>query len=352
MRSHYPGGRHSGVFSLTITSIAPLLRCSRAMLISRFLCLMAAPLVARAADTSSHRVTSVFIDTVSGYDELSTCAEEVLSTIVRAQYSGCGDKGAVTSYTCFCTDSSSEMSSMITNAVSLSCDSSVVSAQASSAIDVFDAYCAIGVPDDLVETTTTGGTYHLIGARAAECKRSCTDPRNDSFHSKRNRNCNASGHGVDNCGIGDFSDFGHRFFFFNFNVHAQHVNEPLEGRGHCSWCLSALWRHRHRSDSWPPLVPPPPPTFAAEIREATAVGVDVSGDGYGQFEARVQMADPDRRHAGAADAVSQPRDAGPGIYHLTHQLGLSYIAITSHAGLSTTTVCLSGSVREAPTSTS
>ncbi|KAK2614164.1 hypothetical protein N8I77_001015 [Diaporthe amygdali] len=158
MRSHYPGGRHSGVFSLTITSIAPLLRCSRAMLISRFLCLMAAPLVAQAADTSSHRVTSVFIDTVSGYDELSTCAEEVLSTIVRAQYSGCGDKGAVTSYTCFCTDSSSEMSSMITNAVSLSCDSSVVSAQASSAIDVFDAYCAIGVPDDLVETTTTGAS--------------------------------------------------------------------------------------------------------------------------------------------------------------------------------------------------
>ncbi|KAJ0114622.1 hypothetical protein J7T55_004866 [Diaporthe amygdali] len=211
------------------------------MLISRFLCLMAAPLVARAADTSSHRVTSVFIDTVSGYDELSTCAEEVLSTIVRAQYSGCGDKGAVTSYTCFCTDSSSEMSSMITNAVSLSCDSSVVSAQASSAIDVFDAYCAIGVPDDLVETTTTGGTYHLIGARAAECKRSCTDPRNDSFHSKRNRNCNASGHGVDNCGIGDFSDFGHRFFFFNFNVHAQHVNEPLEGPG-LLWCRR---RRRH-----------------------------------------------------------------------------------------------------------
>lgn len=123
------------------------------MMVLRLLLLMAAPLVARAADSASARVTSIFIDTVSGYDELSTCAEEVLSTIVRAQYSGCGDKGAVTSYTCFCTDSSSLMSDMITAAVSLSCDSSIVTAQASSAIDVFDAYCAIGVPGDPVTTT-------------------------------------------------------------------------------------------------------------------------------------------------------------------------------------------------------
>lgn len=126
------------------------------MMVLRLLLLMAAPLVARAADTASARVTSVFIDTVSGYDELSTCAEEVLSTIVRAQYSGCGDKGAVTSYTCFCTDSSSLMSHMITSAVSQSCDSSIVSDQASSAINVFDAYCAIGVPDDLATTAVAG----------------------------------------------------------------------------------------------------------------------------------------------------------------------------------------------------
>ncbi|KAK7734183.1 hypothetical protein SLS63_004468 [Diaporthe eres] len=69
------------------------------MMVSRSLLLMAAALMARVAESASARVTSVFIDTVSGYDELSTCAEEVLSTIVRAQYSGCGDKGAVTSYT-------------------------------------------------------------------------------------------------------------------------------------------------------------------------------------------------------------------------------------------------------------
>ncbi|KAG8167534.1 hypothetical protein KVR01_003223 [Diaporthe batatas] len=128
------------------------------MLILRLVLAMAAPLVARAQGAASAKVTSIFIDTVSGYDELSTCAEEVLSTIVRAQYSGCGDKGAVTSYTCFCTDSSSLMSGMITNAISDRCDSSIVSDQASSAIDVFDAYCAIGVPGDLATATTAAST--------------------------------------------------------------------------------------------------------------------------------------------------------------------------------------------------
>ncbi|KAH8765356.1 hypothetical protein F5883DRAFT_98894 [Diaporthe sp. PMI_573] len=129
------------------------------LLILRLLLLVAAPLVARAEDSpASAKVTSIFIDTVSGYDELSTCAEEVLSTIVRAQYSGCGDKGAVTSYTCFCTDSSSLMSDMITQAVSNRCDSSIISDQASSAIDVFDAYCAIGVPGDLATRTTTAAS--------------------------------------------------------------------------------------------------------------------------------------------------------------------------------------------------
>lgn len=128
------------------------------MLILRLLVLVAAPLVARAQDSAPAKVTSIFIDTVSGYDELSTCAEEVLSTIVRAQYSGCGDQGAVTSYTCFCTASSSLMSVMITQAVSRRCDSSIVSDQASSAIDVFDAYCAIGVPGDLATATTAASS--------------------------------------------------------------------------------------------------------------------------------------------------------------------------------------------------
>jgi hypothetical protein len=125
------------------------------MLILGLLVLVAAPLVARAQGSpASAKVTSIFIDTVSGYDELSTCAELVLSTIVRAQYSGCGDKGAVTSYTCFCTASSALMKDLIGQAISNRCDSSITSAQASSALDVFDAYCAIGVPSSLATWTT------------------------------------------------------------------------------------------------------------------------------------------------------------------------------------------------------
>ncbi|KUI68723.1 Axial budding pattern protein 2 [Cytospora mali] len=118
-----------------------------AMLVSTLACLLAMPLAVRA------KATSNFIDTISGYSELSTCAENVLSTIIRAQSSGCGDEGALTSYTCFCTDSSSLFSYEITSAISVSCNSSIWSTQATSAIAVFDAYCALGVPAALASTT-------------------------------------------------------------------------------------------------------------------------------------------------------------------------------------------------------
>ncbi|KAF3761198.1 hypothetical protein M406DRAFT_348469 [Cryphonectria parasitica EP155] len=119
-----------------------------------------APLVARAADTSSSSAvpTYNYIDTISGYDELSTCAENVLSTIVRAQYSGCGDHGALTSYTCFCTDSSSLFSYEITSAISESCATSIWSAQATSAIQIFNSYCDLGVEAGLVPATAIAAT--------------------------------------------------------------------------------------------------------------------------------------------------------------------------------------------------
>lgn len=132
----------------------------RTPLASAFVCLLTTPLVVLAASSgsgsSSAIATKNYIDTISGYDELSTCAENVLSTIVRAQLSGCGDGGALTSYTCFCTDSSSVFSTLITWAISDSCSSPIWSAQASSAISVFDAYCALGVSAGL--PTTTAGT--------------------------------------------------------------------------------------------------------------------------------------------------------------------------------------------------
>lgn len=98
------------------------------------------------ADSSSSIVpTKNYIDTISGYAALSSCAESVLSTVVRGEYSGCPDTYALTSYTCFCTDSSSYMSAVISQDVISRCATGIASEQASSAGVVFDAYCALGV---------------------------------------------------------------------------------------------------------------------------------------------------------------------------------------------------------------
>lgn len=96
--------------------------------------------------------TKNYIDTISGYDELSECAVSVLSTVVRDENSGCQDTYALTSYTCFCTDSSSFFSNVISRDVVAGCDSSVAAPQVTSALSVFDAYCALGVEAGLVTT--------------------------------------------------------------------------------------------------------------------------------------------------------------------------------------------------------
>lgn len=86
----------------------------------------------------------VFINQVQEYSSLSPCPEAALSTVVRDMYSGCGDGGKTTSYSCFCTASSSQFASIISTAVMKACNSS--SNAASSAAQVFDAYCQLGVP--------------------------------------------------------------------------------------------------------------------------------------------------------------------------------------------------------------
>lgn len=108
--------------------------------------------VIRRAGTSSSSVTKTknYIDTISGYHELSECAVSVLSTIVRDENSGCQDTYALTSYTCFCTDSSSFFSNVISRDVASDCDPSVAAPQVTSALSVFDAYCALGVEAGLV----------------------------------------------------------------------------------------------------------------------------------------------------------------------------------------------------------
>jgi hypothetical protein len=69
-----------------------------------------------------------------------------LSTIVRGMSRGCGEnRTAITSCTCFCTRSSSYMSSAISKDVPSYCRNSSALEQVSSAIAVWDAYCDLGV---------------------------------------------------------------------------------------------------------------------------------------------------------------------------------------------------------------
>ena len=83
----------------------------------------------------------VFINQIPAYSSLDACAEPPLSSIVRDMYSGCGDGGRTTSYSCFCTESSSHMASVISTAVLAHCPGSTT--DAASATTVFHAYCQL-----------------------------------------------------------------------------------------------------------------------------------------------------------------------------------------------------------------
>ncbi|EOD48344.1 hypothetical protein UCRNP2_4914 [Neofusicoccum parvum UCRNP2] len=112
--------------------------------------------------TLSEGETKIWINQVDGYSKLVPCAQDPLSTIVRGMASGCGDDNSYTSYTCFCTGSSSKMATIISKAVSTTCRNSSAPQQISSALDVFDQYCAIGVA-----AGTTIAPLHCEFPRAA-----------------------------------------------------------------------------------------------------------------------------------------------------------------------------------------
>ncbi|KAF9695403.1 hypothetical protein EKO04_006659 [Ascochyta lentis] len=95
--------------------------------------------------------TSIWIDQLPAYSALAPCAENRVSAIVRAQASGCGDDQQLTSFSCFCIDQSSHMSSMLSTAVQEYCAASATTLPASlttplpevtAALDVFNSYCA------------------------------------------------------------------------------------------------------------------------------------------------------------------------------------------------------------------
>lgn len=112
--------------------------------------------------------TTNYIDTIDGYSSLSSCAIDVLSTVVRGEFSGCGGwDDNLTSYTCFCTDSYSFMSTVISTDIITSCDGgATASAQATSALSVFDAYCALGVEAGLEPTSECRYSLRKMSLRA------------------------------------------------------------------------------------------------------------------------------------------------------------------------------------------
>ncbi|KAK5245013.1 hypothetical protein LTR93_010114 [Exophiala xenobiotica] len=95
----------------------------------------------------------IFINNVQGYANLDSCAEMPLSTVVRDMYSDCGDQGHTTSYSCFCTASSSYMAGVISTAVLQQCPGST--ADASSATAVFNAYCQLNATPNTSATATS-----------------------------------------------------------------------------------------------------------------------------------------------------------------------------------------------------
>lgn len=85
----------------------------------------------------------LFIDTIPEYSELPVCAVDQLRTVVKNMERGCGDGGRTTSYSCFCTDSSSHFSRVISTRVASACLPETTTA-VEAAADVFSSYCALG----------------------------------------------------------------------------------------------------------------------------------------------------------------------------------------------------------------
>jgi hypothetical protein len=83
---------------------------------------------------------SVFIDLIPAYKHLPPCAEVPLSTIVRDMDLGCGDGGKTTSWSCFCSTSSSQFAANISSIVQASCTADLPAVTA--ALGVFSTYCA------------------------------------------------------------------------------------------------------------------------------------------------------------------------------------------------------------------
>ncbi|KAF2478153.1 uncharacterized protein BDR25DRAFT_308957 [Lindgomyces ingoldianus] len=142
--------------------------------------------------------TQIYIDQISEYSSLPRCAQDQLSTIVRAQSSGCGDNMALTSFSCFCIQSSVHMASIISSAVQTTCSMSSYSPrptslptnslmpEVASALDVFHSYCekSTEVPD-LVPTQTYRPTITLPPSTATVTATAASAPGNQGKDNTR-----------------------------------------------------------------------------------------------------------------------------------------------------------------------
>ncbi|KAK7986916.1 hypothetical protein PG988_001904 [Apiospora saccharicola] len=85
----------------------------------------------------------IFIDELPGYKALPSCAERPVHTIVKDMSMGCGDRQKTTSYSCFCTASSTQYVSIISKEVAKLCLPDTTTA-VPQALSLFESYCAIG----------------------------------------------------------------------------------------------------------------------------------------------------------------------------------------------------------------
>ncbi|KAK4937963.1 hypothetical protein LTR10_021528 [Elasticomyces elasticus] len=123
----------------------------------------------------------IYIDRLPDYSLLDACAENPLSTVVRDMYSGCGDGGVYTSYSCFCTASSSYMAGVISTAVLSYCPGST--ADASSATAVFHEYCqenATATASSMGSSVTPAVTNSTVSSSTASAASSTSSASSQS----------------------------------------------------------------------------------------------------------------------------------------------------------------------------
>lgn len=114
----------------------------------------------------------VFINLIPAYKGLPPCAEVPLSTIVRDMNLGCGDGGKTTSWSCFCSASSSQFAAKISSRVQASCTADLPAVTA--ALGVFSTYCANSTGKSHSEDQFSRlGDCGLTNSSCCTCSRHC-----------------------------------------------------------------------------------------------------------------------------------------------------------------------------------